>query len=301
MIKAPKVEIATFFYRTGLSKTQRSAVSIIFSIILSVLFWGVPLVGSGQGMANAQSYRAQTYRTKLHRAPQKIAYNTRTRRSRGRTRRYRMVRKQKKSFFSELFGSSQKKRRSPSNNTLFGGFKLPGFLKKSPGALRSSTDRNMRSGVQNGRGPKRVTYGNGVRGWNFDQPSASGLSKARSFGKGRYRTMCVRLCDGYYYPVSFKTSSGQLSNDEARCNSGCYEAPTKLFYYSNPGGSIENMRALDGQRYKDLANAFRYRKEYVADCRCKAEPWSRQARAQHESWANSQQQAQLIRRRDVRR
>ena len=62
--------------------------------------------------------------------------------------------------------------------------------------------------------------------------------------------------------VSFKTGSRQFSGDEQRCNSGCYEAPTKLFYYSNPGGAIENMRALDGTRYKDLANAFRYRKEY---------------------------------------
>jgi len=217
-----------------------------------------------------------------------------------------MVRRQKKSLFSELFGSAPKKRRKASRNTLFGGFKLPGFLKHSPGALRASTERNMRSGISNGRGqglvtPRLVTYGNGARGWSLGRSSAGGLSTARSFGKGRYRTMCVRLCDGYYYPVSFKARSGQLSDDEMRCNKGCYEAPTKLFYYSNPGGSIENMRALDGQRYKDLANAFRYRKEYVADCRCKPEPWSRQARVQHESWANSQKQAQLIQRRDVMR
>jgi hypothetical protein len=42
---------------------------------------------------------------------------------------------------------------------------------------------------------------------------------------------------------------------------------------------------MDGERYRDIANAFRYRKEFVADCRCKAEPWTEQARQQHESWA----------------
>ena len=41
-----------------------------------------------------------------------------------------------------------------------------------------------------------------------------------------------------------------------------------------PGGSIKNMRALNGERYKNIANAFKYRKEYVADCRCKVDPWS---------------------------
>lgn len=45
MIKAPKVEIATFFTRSGLSKTLRSIVPVIFSMILSVLFLGVPLAG----------------------------------------------------------------------------------------------------------------------------------------------------------------------------------------------------------------------------------------------------------------
>ena len=44
------------------------------------------------------------------------------------------------------------------------------------------------------------------------------------------------------------------------------------------------MRSLDGTLYKEIANAFKYRKEYVAECRCKAEPWSKQARQQHESW-----------------
>jgi Protein of unknown function (DUF2865) len=45
---------------------------------------------------------------------------------------------------------------------------------------------------------------------------------------------------------------------------------------------VEQMVALDGDRYADLANAFRYRTEYVANCRCKPEPWSAEAKADYE-------------------
>jgi len=279
MTKALEVEIATFLYRVDFAKSFRSTVPLISSLLLSALLSSVPLAWSGQGVAKAQSYQS-----KPHRSPRKVAYNRQVRRigARGRSRRYRMVRTTEKSFFSGLFGGGQKKRRRPTQKSLFGSFKLLDFLKQGPSSSRSG------GGGEEGRAPRIVTYGDGARGWSLDRPAR----------RGSYRTMCVRLCDGYYYPVSFKTGPGQFANDEALCNSGCSKAPTKLFYYSNPGGSLEDMRALDGQRYKDLANAFRYRKEYVADCRCKAEPWSRQARARHENWAKSQKQARLISKRE---
>ena len=96
--------------------------------------------------------------------------------------------------------------------------------------------------------------------------------------------MCVRLCDGYYFPVSFKASSGSFAADEDKCQSSC-NAPTKLFYYANPGEHIEDMRDLQGNSYKDLKNAFRYRKEYDAACRCKPDPWCREARNRHQEYA----------------
>ncbi len=95
-----------------------------------------------------------------------------------------------------------------------------------------------------------------------------------------YRTMCVRLCDGYYWPMSFATTKNRLKHDLRRCQSSC-EAPVKLFYYPNPGGDIEQMRDLKGRRYVKLANAFRYRKELVQGCRCKPEPWSKEALAEY--------------------
>jgi hypothetical protein len=38
------------------------------------------------------------------------------------------------------------------------------------------------------------------------------------------------------------------------------------------------MVALTGERYGEIANAFRYRSEYVEGCACKPKPWSAEAK-----------------------
>lgn len=84
-----------------------------------------------------------------------------------------------------------------------------------------------------------------------------------------YRTLCVRLCDGYYFPVSFSTLPTHFARDADACQSRC-AAPTELFFHQNPGGSIAEMVSQKTQTpYKSLQTAFKYRKEYVQGCSCK--------------------------------
>ncbi|MCB1510402.1 MAG: DUF2865 domain-containing protein [Hyphomicrobiaceae bacterium] len=84
-----------------------------------------------------------------------------------------------------------------------------------------------------------------------------------------YRTLCVRLCDGYYFPVSFSTLPTHFTRDADACQSRC-AAPTELYFHRNPGGSIAEMVSQKSQEpYKSLRTAFRYRKEYVQGCSCK--------------------------------
>lgn len=82
-----------------------------------------------------------------------------------------------------------------------------------------------------------------------------------------YRTMCVRMCDGYYFPVSFSTLPSRFRQDAAVCQNKC-AAPAELFVYRNPGQEIQQMTSLDGKAYSELPNAFRHRKEYVKGCSC---------------------------------
>ena len=87
--------------------------------------------------------------------------------------------------------------------------------------------------------------------------------------QGLYRTVCVRLCDGYYFPVSFSTLPTHFGRDNDACQSKC-AAPTELYFHQNPGGSVDQMVSQRTQQpYTTLRTAFRYRKEFVQGCSCK--------------------------------
>src|SRR5262245_20290123 len=85
---------------------------------------------------------------------------------------------------------------------------------------------------------------------------------------GRYRSVCVRLCDGFFYPISYATYASQLAQEAQQCQSSC-AAPAELYVYRNPGQEIEQAISLNGSAYMDLPVALRFRKEYVQGCSCK--------------------------------
>ena len=87
---------------------------------------------------------------------------------------------------------------------------------------------------------------------------------------GTYRTVCVRACDGYFFPISFSTTQGSFERDEGVCQSQCPGADVSLYIYHNPGETPEDMRSLDGQAYNSMETAFLYQKEYVPNCSCQA-------------------------------
>lgn len=85
-----------------------------------------------------------------------------------------------------------------------------------------------------------------------------------------YRTMCVRRCDGYYFPISYQTLPSRFGRDSDACQSRC-AAPASLYVYRNPGGESEQMISLQGAPYAGMPNAYRYRQEYIKSCSCKEE------------------------------
>jgi hypothetical protein len=88
-----------------------------------------------------------------------------------------------------------------------------------------------------------------------------------------YRTMCVRTCDGFYFPISFSTLGSRFPEDESKCKSQC-AAPAELYVYKNPGEEVEQMVSITGEPYNNLKNAWRHRKQYIKGCSCKAEEYS---------------------------
>jgi hypothetical protein len=93
---------------------------------------------------------------------------------------------------------------------------------------------------------------------------------------GTYRTVCVRSCDGAYFPISFATVPGRFPDDEKTCKALCPAAEANLFSYRNPGEDINQAVSTNGQPYSSSPNAFRYRQEFNPSCSCKAagQTWS---------------------------
>lgn len=83
-----------------------------------------------------------------------------------------------------------------------------------------------------------------------------------------YRTMCVRMCDGFFFPVSFATGEEGFGRDAAVCRSMCPGAEAELFVHRNPGETVENLVSVTGMPYGDLPNANRFRVSYVEGCGC---------------------------------
>jgi hypothetical protein len=120
----------------------------------------------------------------------------------------------------------------------------------------------------------------------FDRPSRRPGIFARFFGEpvfrerggwgdpffgddyGTYRTLCVRTCDGYYFPISFSTTQSRFAADEATCQAQCPGTEVALYVHHSPGEESGAMVSLSGEPYSALPTAFRYRQTYDKSCSC---------------------------------
>lgn len=92
-----------------------------------------------------------------------------------------------------------------------------------------------------------------------------GFNQQRS---NSYRTVCVRTCDGFFFPISTSTTSRNFGKDEAVCKGKFPGSDVSLFYH--PRGSdnaMERARAVDGRTYTSMPYAFRYRETYDPSCK----------------------------------
>ena len=168
------------------------------------------------------------------------------------------------------------------------------------GAERENQRRSVLAALaQNNCGPQ---YANAARGGggNF-LDNLFGNNNNRRPGadlgpqSGTYRTVCVRTCDGAYFPVSFATVPARFPDDERSCKALCPAAEATLFAYRNPGEDINQAVSISGQPYSALPNAFKFRTEFNAACACKAvgQTWS-DALKTIDDKATAEQQGDII-------
>jgi hypothetical protein len=95
-----------------------------------------------------------------------------------------------------------------------------------------------------------------------------------------FRTLCVRECDGFYFPISNATTEAQFKDDEAKCHSQC-ASPAELYYHRSDQ-DVDQMQSLTGKPYAQMPFAFRNRKVYIRGCSCNAAEYSREEIAKSE-------------------
>ncbi len=98
---------------------------------------------------------------------------------------------------------------------------------------------------------------------------------------GTFRTICVRTCDGFYFPISYATTSDRFRDDEQTCQRMCPASEVSLYSYHNPGEEVTQAVSLSGQLYTALPTAFSYRKALNPACSCRrpGESWAEALKA----------------------
>jgi hypothetical protein len=100
--------------------------------------------------------------------------------------------------------------------------------------------------------------------------------KHANVSAGSY-AVCVRTCDGSFFPVSYSGAGSRTDSLEDVCRSLCPNADTAL--YSFPfGGTIAQAASSTGEPYVDLPNALKFQQSFDPSCSC---------RRRGESWAQA--------------
>ena len=104
-------------------------------------------------------------------------------------------------------------------------------------------------------------------------PDEANPEEARAGSKA----VCVRSCDGAFFPVSYSATAGRLEGLEEMCRALCPNADVSLYTYP-ASGDIEEAVSINGARYVDSPAALKYRQSLDPNCSC---------RRRDQSWADA--------------
>jgi hypothetical protein len=158
--------------------------------------------------------------------------------------------------------------RQPTNifEALFGGGARTPFESTTPAAIPMSPDEQQQT----------------------IEKSIENEKKGANAHAGSY-AVCVKTCDGSFFPVSYSGAGSRSDSLEEVCRSLCPNADVAL--YSFPlGGTIDQAVSSTGERYVDMPNALKFQQSFDSTCSCRrrGESWAQalanaEARYGHES------------------
>jgi len=86
--------------------------------------------------------------------------------------------------------------------------------------------------------------------------------------RGGPMAICVRSCDGGYFPITYSAKGSQLDDLNTLCKAMCPGTEAKLYTQSQWKG-LDSAISVDGEPYADHPNARKFEKSYDPACGCK--------------------------------
>lgn len=88
----------------------------------------------------------------------------------------------------------------------------------------------------------------------------------------RFRTLCVRSCDGYFYPMSNGATVTEFERDTRNCETSCPGTDMQIFYGPQGSEDVGAMRSTrTGEPYSTMPTAFMHQNVALprpAQCGC---------------------------------
>lgn len=92
--------------------------------------------------------------------------------------------------------------------------------------------------------------------------------EAESVGRGGSQALCVRTCDGGYFPLSISARQRDSEDLQQLCTALCPGTEAKLFTRV-PGREVTSAVSIEGDAYANLPNALKFEKSFDKACTCK--------------------------------
>ncbi|AWN55319.1 hypothetical protein DK412_00260 [Methylobacterium sp. 17Sr1-1] len=153
-----------------------------------------------------------------------------------------------------------------------------GLPARAPRAEASLKERRVRwtSRPANAAAAERPRWSDPTPRWQAAEPKPASVRQTREpapaasrhDGAGSHaRTVCVRTCDGYMFPLANLQKGDAAPAQEQACAAACPGAETAL-YTVRAGEELDQAVNRAGKPYRSLAAAFSYRNRLTPSCSC---------------------------------
>ncbi len=117
--------------------------------------------------------------------------------------------------------------------------------------------------------PRRTVFARLWSGTTSSEMRPSHQGATRAAAGGSPIAICVRVCDGSFFPVSYASAASRAESVAEVCRSLCPN--TDVAPYSFPfGGTIDQAVSSTGEAYGRLPNAHKFEDSFDPSCSCLA-------------------------------